>query len=83
MSFFLPPYALKTFLCLKDNLFRSAGLLGLIPFKLTPVIGHFGTDGRFFKYWKTNLPPGVRTFFLLFELVLYDNRRLYVIRCTI
>merc|ERR1711956_12742 len=65
-----PPYALKTFFLRRDSLFLSAGLLGLIPFSLTPVMGHFGRAGLFLRYWNTNLPPGVRTFFLRFDLVL-------------
>merc|ERR1740122_679101 len=65
-----PPYALKTFFLRRDSLFLSAGLLGLIPFSLMPVMGHFGRAGLFLRYWNTNLPPGVRTFFLRFDLVL-------------
>ncbi len=72
---FLPPYALKTFLCLRLCLARSQDLMGLIPLSLTPVMGHLGTEGRFFKYWKTSLPPGVRTVRRRFDLVLYDNLR--------
>ena len=43
---------------------------GLTPFSFSPVMGHLGTDGRFFRYWKTSLPPGVLTFFTRLDLVL-------------
>ena len=82
-NFNSPPYALYTFLCLSECRDFSDGLIGLTPFNLIPVMGHFGTFGRFFRYWNTNLPPGVRTIFRLLDFVLYDNRRLYVTLWTI
>ena len=80
---FSPPYALKTFLCLRLSLGLSAGLVGLIPLSLIPVIGHLGTDGRFLRYWNTSFPPGVLVILRRFDRVLYDNRRRYVMRWTI
>merc|ERR1712004_563666 len=65
-----PPYALKTVFCLLDMRAFSWLVAGVTPFSLRPVIGHLGTEGRFFRYWKTNLPPGVLTTFLLLLLVL-------------
>merc|ERR1719346_789964 len=52
-----PPYALDTVFRRFESLVFSWFVAGLTPFNLSPVIGHFGTDGLFFKYWKTSLPP--------------------------
>merc|ERR1719203_1681291 len=68
--------AQNTSVCSEDLLFAErqpfsfSGSARLIPFSLTPVMGHFGRAGLFLRYWNTNLPPGVRTFFLRFDLVL-------------
>ena len=43
---------------------------GLTPFSFRPVMGHLGTEGLFFRYWKTSFPPGVLTFFTRLDLVL-------------
>ena len=80
---FSPPYALKTFLCLRLSLGLSQGLVGVMPLSLMPVIGHLGTDGRFLRYWNTSFPPGVLMILRRLDRVLYDNRRRYVTRWTI
>ena len=81
---------LKTVFCLLDMRAFSWLVAGVTPFSLRPVMGHLGTEGRFFRYckrkrqcenlvkhrhkprrtWKTSLPPGVLTTFLLLLLVL-------------
>ena len=43
---------LKTVFCLLDMRAFSWLVAGVTPFNFRPVIGHLGTEGRFFKYWK-------------------------------
>ena len=43
---------LKTVFCLLDMRAFSWLVAGVTPFSLRPVIGHLGTEGRFFKYCK-------------------------------
>ena len=43
---------LKTVFCLLDMRCFSWLVAGVTPFSLRPVIGHLGTEGRFFKYCK-------------------------------
>ena len=44
---------LKTVFCLLDMRAFSWLVAGVTPFSLRPVMGHLGTEGRFFKYCKT------------------------------
>ena len=46
---------LKTVFCLLDMRAFSWLVAGVTPFSLRPVIGHLGTEGRFFKYCKNNV----------------------------
>ena len=43
---------LKTVFCLLDMRAFSWLVAGVTPFSLRPVIGHLGTEGRFFRYCK-------------------------------
>merc|ERR1719347_2151784 len=73
-----PPYALYTVLCLLESLAFSWLVAGFTPFNLRPVMGHLGTEGRFFKYWKTSFPPGVLTIFLkMVQRITYRRRLSY------
>lgn len=71
-----PPYALLTVFFRLHMRDLSIDRAGWIPRNLSLHWPHLGIFFGFFKYWYTNLPPGVRTTRLLLLFVLYDKRRL-------
>ena len=51
---------LKTVFCLLDMRAFSWLVAGVTPFSLRPVMGHLGTEGRFFRYWGEGVRGGSR-----------------------